>query len=224
MTNVTTRSLRRAVHDGIAGAAAERCGAIGERDERAVEPRCGAWFGVSAPESAGDAVMGRAMNAAIDFEQRKEAHRLTSIAQPDATPTEARTRKDTGVASIVLAKTAMPTWAKGKAMDLRRDVQMLDRIEELDAALATVGRVVTTAIEDSVITATERREIVSALLDCDAAKRLVKVDGQHVSAAIGMIGTLARTLELTPKVVRKLHEQERDLLRIEARAELPQAA
>lgn len=100
-------------------------------------------------------------------------------------------------------------------MDESRGVRMCAHIEETGTAMRTADDVTLAAMADGIISAIERAEIVASMGVRNRRFRLVEIDGQHVCAGFAMIGTLARTLELTPKVVRKLHEQERDLLGIE---------
>lgn len=156
----------------------------------------------------------------------RTAHRLTS----DDNRTDAaadRWGAGRGVPSIVRPGDRLGIYphAKGGIVTrtASRTARLCDHIDDADDAFVQVIHVVCSAIEDSSITASERREIFSALHGCRRSLRLVAIDGQQVNAATSMLKAIAHTMELTPDVARKLRDSARDLERVDNLASFDEA-
>jgi hypothetical protein len=101
-----------------------------------------------------------------------------------------------------------------------RTIRHCERLEDVDEAFTAVVNVVCDVLDRLDATAVERREVYAALQVCKRRLRLVVVDGAQIDAAAAMLRSLAYTMELTPRVTRRLRESEADLERMEKLASI----
>lgn len=154
----------------------------------------------------------------------RSAHRLTSNDNLTRAGIGHRVARP-GAASIIPPRDRMPMWAWRKGQwsmpeTPSRTIRHVEHLEDADDAFRAVVTVVCGVIERANVPANERREVFAALQTCRRRLRLVVVDGQRIDAASAMLRTLAYTMELTPKVTRRLREIEADMERMEALASI----